>query len=424
MRRVTSPTCRVEAPRRSRLRGRVLAGALALALTAGAAATPAAANPDLEARQAQVRQDAEASKAQVAQDEQALGAASQALLAAQGKLEDARAKLSDTRVQLAAAREADARLAQRLKAEQEQLARDEEAVTKAQAAVAEQEALIVQAARQSYQQRSGLEGVGIALGSESTDGYGQRVQWDTTVFDTSQARLDTLAALRASLQAARDRQADTAARIAADKAESARNVTRIAALVKQAERLEAEVAGLVAAADAARQAAQAELDAEKARYDELMAEDQRIAAELAALRSNPATYVSSQGFIRPVDAEPGSAFGMRFHPILRAWRMHRGTDFGASCGAPLHAAQAGRVVSAGPRGGFGNYTVIDHGNVGGKSVQTGYAHQLQVLVSPGQLVTQGQLIGYVGTTGLSTGCHLHLQVYVNGDVVNPLTYIP
>ena len=133
---------------------------------------------------------------------------------------------------------------------------------------------------------------------------------------------------------------------------------------------------------------------------------------------------SSKGFIRPVNVSPGSPFGLRYHPILHVWRMHRGTDFGATCGMAIYAANDGRVASAGRQGGFGNYTVIDHGIIGGKYVSTGYAHQSRIIVHRGQRVKQGQLIGYVGTTGLSTGCHLHLQVYVNGGVVNPMRYIP
>ena len=89
----------------------------------------------------------------------------------------------------------------------------------------------------------------------------------------------------------------------------------------------------------------------------------------------------------------------------------------------IYAANDGRVASAGRQGGFGNYTVIDHGRIRGRYVSTGYAHQSRIIVRTGQRVKQGQLIGYVGTTGLSTGCHLHLQVYVNGGVVNPMNWL-
>ena len=104
--------------------------------------------------------------------------------------------------------------------------------------------------------------------------------------------------------------------------------------------------------------------------------------------------------------------------------MHNGQDFGASCGTPLYAANSGTVIHVGPQGGFGNYTIIDHGFIGGKSVMTGYAHQSKWVVKSGQDVSRGELIGYVGSTGLSTTCHLHLQVYVNGTPVNPMLWVP
>lgn len=430
MPQVTSPTCRATGAGGARWARRVLTAAAATALTLGLAAPGArAADDELRARQQQVRSAVQAAQVAVQADEEALGAASEALLAAQNRLAEAQAKLSDTQVQLASAREQDARLASELQAARAQLARDEADVAEAQARVDDQQALIVQAAREAYQQRSDLSGIEVVLGSDATGDYAQRVQWDTTVFDTSQARLDALTVLRGRLQAARDAQAATAARVAAAKATSARTVTRIAALVKQAQRLQQEVAGLVAQADAARQAAQAELDAEQARYDQLLAEDEQVSRALAEqaaadLAAGLRYVTSAQGFIRPVAAAPGSAFGLRFHPILKVWRAHRGTDFGAACGTPLYAAQAGRVQHVGPQGGFGNYTVINHGVIGGKAVMTGYAHQQRWVVSLGERVERGQLIGYVGTTGLSTGCHLHLQVYVNGTPVNPMTWIP
>jgi len=129
-------------------------------------------------------------------------------------------------------------------------------------------------------------------------------------------------------------------------------------------------------------------------------------------------------YVSPVPGPITSPYGPRFHPILKYWRPHNGNDWGAACGVPLYAAQSGTVVKAGWQGGFGNYVIIDHGVIGGKSVMTGYAHQQKMVVRAGQRVEMGQQIGYVGTTGLSTGCHLHLQVYENGTPVDPMRYIP
>ena len=125
-----------------------------------------------------------------------------------------------------------------------------------------------------------------------------------------------------------------------------------------------------------------------------------------------------KGLMRtPVDgARLTSNFGMRFHPILNYSRMHQGADFGAPYGAPILAAAAGRVSFAGPHGGHGNYIRVTHR----KGLDTAYAHLSRFAVKPGQQVAQGQVIGYVGSTGISTGPHLHYEVWLNGKPVNPL----
>ncbi len=106
---------------------------------------------------------------------------------------------------------------------------------------------------------------------------------------------------------------------------------------------------------------------------------------------------------------------MRRHPILGYSRMHSGIDFKASYGQPIYAVSDGTVVFAGRHGGHGNFVKLNHGG----GLGTGYAHMSRIAVSPGQHVRRGQVIGYVGSTGLSTGPHLHYEMYRNGKTVNP-----
>jgi murein DD-endopeptidase MepM/ murein hydrolase activator NlpD len=122
------------------------------------------------------------------------------------------------------------------------------------------------------------------------------------------------------------------------------------------------------------------------------------------------------GFTMPVSgARLTSSFGLRFHPILGFSRMHQGVDLAAPYGTPIVAASDGVVRFAGWHGGHGNFVQIVHaGGLG-----TGYGHMSSFVVSPGTGVRQGQLIGYVGTTGLSTGPHLHFEVYRNGVPIDP-----
>jgi murein DD-endopeptidase MepM/ murein hydrolase activator NlpD len=120
-------------------------------------------------------------------------------------------------------------------------------------------------------------------------------------------------------------------------------------------------------------------------------------------------------FQRPVPGVVSSNFGPRMHPILGYTRMHRGLDFRAGYGTPILAAASGRVVRAGWAGGYGQQVRIDHGAPYGSS----YSHMSRMIVGPGQYVRQGQVIGYVGATGLATGPHLHYELYYNGQQINP-----
>jgi len=117
----------------------------------------------------------------------------------------------------------------------------------------------------------------------------------------------------------------------------------------------------------------------------------------------------------PVNGRVTSGFGSRFHPILGYVRMHAGLDLAASYGSPIVAAADGRVVSAGWSGGYGNLVRIAHNG----NIQTMYGHMSRIVAHSGAFVRQGQLIGYVASTGLSTGPHLHYEVLKNGRPVNP-----
>lgn len=126
---------------------------------------------------------------------------------------------------------------------------------------------------------------------------------------------------------------------------------------------------------------------------------------------------SAAGMMWPVAGRITSGFGYRIHPILRFARMHKGVDFGAGWGSPIVAAADGQVAAAGWAGGYGRQVRIAHaGGIG-----TSYSHMSQIVAEPGSFVRQGQLIGYVGSSGLSTGPHLHYEVYRGGQAVNPMS---
>ena len=121
------------------------------------------------------------------------------------------------------------------------------------------------------------------------------------------------------------------------------------------------------------------------------------------------------GLLTPVNGRVTSRYGMRRHPILGYRRMHAGLDFRAGHGTPIYAVTDGTVAFAGRNGGYGNFVKLNHGG----GLATGYAHMSRIAVNNGTRVRRGQVIGYVGSTGLSTGPHLHYEMYRNGRAVDP-----
>ena len=154
-----------------------------------------------------------------------------------------------------------------------------------------------------------------------------------------------------------------------------------------------------------------------AQVESLAAESASLAAAIQSAQSSAGSSgtgaPSASGFIWPVNGPVVSGFGMRWG------RMHEGIDIAASSGTPVHAAAAGTVIHAGWLGGYGNLVVVDHGN----GLSTAYAHASAILVAVGQNVAQGETVSLVGSTGNSTGPHLHFEVRVNGSAVDPLLYL-
>jgi murein DD-endopeptidase MepM/ murein hydrolase activator NlpD len=135
--------------------------------------------------------------------------------------------------------------------------------------------------------------------------------------------------------------------------------------------------------------------------------------------SGSSNITGSGGWTLPVHAPLSSRFGMRYHPILHRMELHSGDDLAASYGTPIRAAKSGTVLYAGWKTGFGNTIMIDVGN----GLVTLYGHTSKMRVSPGEHVNAGQYIGNVGSTGWSTGPHLHFEIRKNGKPINPLPYL-
>ncbi|WP_166790397.1 M23 family metallopeptidase [Cryobacterium tagatosivorans] len=129
---------------------------------------------------------------------------------------------------------------------------------------------------------------------------------------------------------------------------------------------------------------------------------------------------TGQGWLLPVAGRISSAFGPRPNaPVAGVSSFHKGADIAAPCGQPVRAAQAGTVIEAGYQGSYGNWVLIDHGN----GIQTGYAHNSQNVVSKGQRVAAGATVALVGSTGASSGCHVHFETRVGGAQVDPVSFM-
>ncbi|MEH1850210.1 MAG: peptidoglycan DD-metalloendopeptidase family protein [Nostoc sp.] len=172
------------------------------------------------------------------------------------------------------------------------------------------------------------------------------------------------------------------------------------------------------------EAAQNQLERESKNLEVLI--QQKVAearsSEEAQTKTNSRTNIIIRGtgvMTYPSDAPTSSPFGWRIHPILGYRRFHAGLDFAASYGSKIRAADSGKVIFAGWYGGYGRAVIIDHGN----GLTTLYGHTSELYVTEGQAVERGQAIGAVGSTGFSTGPHLHFEVRRNGTPVNPTDYL-
>jgi len=409
----------------------VLVLTLALTLTTGAPSAQAGPEEDkrrVERQLEEARHDLDESSAQ-------LLAATKALRETEARLAAARTRLEAVRGQLAAAAARDAALAASLRQARERLAEAKAGVRRSHRRVAEQRARIAAFANASYQV-SGVAELAAILGSaEPGDLLGQ-VQIVSSVSESQRTALARLDAATATLAGQRAALEEAEREVARQRAEAAANLARIRALEREASAAEKRVRALVEE----RKAAVAQAERAKAedlrRYQQLVAERERIRRMLEELarqerereeqrrkRKDDRSDDSGARLLRPVDGPITSHYGMRFHPILRRWKLHDGTDFGASCGTPVRAAASGRVLARYYNAGYGRRILLAHGRMDGASTVTTYNHLSSYAVGVNQWVRRGQVIGYVGTTGYSTGCHLHFMVLRDGRTVNPMNYL-
>ena len=347
----------------------------------------------------------------------------------QAKQEELKDQLAEAEAQQAAAQEKRQLLTQQLNAINAEIAnidaqisyydgeiaQKEEERKEAEAREAEQYELFCQRVRMMEEQGT-VSYWSILFNAESFSDLLDRIAdvdavmaYDNEVMDQLIATREELERVQGELESARAEEQAAKEQQEAKKAEQQAKVAEAQALVDQINADTAEV--------------NRQLDAESAAASEIQAEIARKQKQLEEERKQNNIVISSEtGYLWPL---PGyyrlsSQFGYRIHPITGVAHSHTGIDIPASGGTPILAAKSGQVVTSAYHYSYGNYVVIDHGN--GNS--TLYAHMSSRAVSEGQMVTQGQVIGYVGTTGSSTGNHLHFEVRDNYTRVDPESKFP
>lgn len=437
-------------------RGGLVAGVCALAVMSTAIAAPASADVNDQKKKADgevaaTQQNLDDTSAALVKVNDALVRTNKKVAAAQQELQSANARLTeatnhlrDMRSELAIA-----------KADE---SKNQTALSTNKAAQAASKVLVGGIARQSYMS-GGLGNLQLTLNILTSRGdVTSQLSVADMVMRQQGGVLSTLASEQATGTAAGDRLSAARRRIATLTVKAANAQTSAETAQTSATEALDSVVSLRKTQTTQRNALKSQKKIELSNLAEQEKESNRlaaiirklnIAAALAAKRARetatrqvapPVATQSVSGSARSgrsavrvgggVLAAPGaigsivSGFGMRVNPILHIDMLHAGDDFPYPCGTPVHAARGGTVASTGWDSAGGNFVLIDHGYIGGANIASYYAHfERSAVVHTGQQVSQGQLIGYSGSTGRSTGCHLHFGVMANGRWVNPIPYI-
>lgn len=309
----------------------------------------------------------------------------------------------------------------------------EKEISVSAAKASEIEGALAHMAQAAYKGQDLSEGLVLLLQSESLSEYVQGAAMAQTAARLKAAAIQALEEITAVNRSRHSRLDAIKEQIAQFKAQMDAKLAAAQAARQEALNAKSELEAVQATQQAQSDSLagyKSQLEAEYAAVDAARAEALRKIASINAAATGGSAQVGAgggpYGLSNPTAFAPAiitSPYGNRFHPVLHYWRMHWGTDLSSYCGYPLYAAQAGNVEWGTYLDGYGNQVMLSHGNINGAFVQTSYAHMSEIVVSAGQHVNQGQLIGYAGNTGVSAGCHLHFEVLVNGANVDPMSVV-
>ncbi len=410
--------------------------ATSLAISAG---NPAIAD-EWDDRRAAAEARAEAAEAARERLEAELEGAEAALIAAAAELEGITAAIPVAEQQLAAAEAELARLtreaeiiAQRLTAAEAEERQVTEQVAADTQRAADIQVAIGRMAREAYRGDIAASSLSAVLDAESTDEFVEQSEMAETALRTQTQALRELEQINAINRNRQVRLEAIRQEITELKAEADAKVAEAEVVRQTAQTRRDELEALRVEAEQKRSYIESQKASIQAQLEEADRQAAQLAADLAevirqqeaaraAAGKNPVGSTADQPFINPSSINPivkTSDYGMRLHPILGYYRLHAGTDLRTYCNNPIYAGTSGTVQWSRYRAGYGNQVMVNHGYWKGSSLMSSYNHLSSMVVSAGQNVSQGQLLGYSGNTGTSAGCHLHFEVYVDGVTVDP-----
>ena len=360
--------------------------------------------------------------------------ASARLEAAQDQLRAAKTRLATARGKVEVAQERDEKMQAELAAAEQALAEAEAALAQGQVDRDEQRKKVARTVADMYSEGDPeLIAFSSLLDAESTEELTRRDGVRDVVVGQEAREYDELKAAEVLLEVREDQVTEARDEVAVQREAAAEHLTLMQGLEAEQQAAKDSVVSLVIERRDARVGAREARQKDLAKLRKLEKDQQKIAEmlrkrALAALRRARAKARAGAGgpatgvLLHPVDGYVTSPFGYRTHPIYHYWGLHDGVDFGGGCGTPLRAAAPGKVVSSYYSGVYGHRLVIDHGVLAGRGVATIYNHASGYNVGVGARVAEGQVIGYEGSTGWSTGCHLHFTVMANGRAVDPMPF--
>lgn len=410
---------------------RLVAATAASTLALGSLAVPLAFANDgskLRDRQRQAHQQVRHAEHSLDESSSQLRRARARLTAAREQLRGARADLERANSKLAAARERDDEMQGRLDAAEQRLSVAQQDLAAGRVALIAQRDALTDTITDIYEQGDPeLLAFSALLRAQTPADLARQAEARNAIVGRESRAYDDLDAAEAQL-AAREAEVEEARDdVEVEREAAAARLVETETLRQEARSARDLVRSLVSDRADARKAARKVQARDRAELRKLKKREARIKQLiLAQARRSQGGYRGSTNglMIRPVDGAVTSPFGYREHPIYHYWGMHDGTDFGVACGEGMRAVASGTVLSKYYSSVYGNRLYLSLGTINGSNVTAVYNHATSYRVGVGERVEQGEVVGYAGSTGWSTGCHLHFTILVNGNAADPLKWLP